>query len=84
MFVFFQHSYFIAPDINGLPTIPESVSVHGEEKRKTLKEIKKNPSLMETSLTLIVFNLIHMSLFEIIASSSCFSFISCSAFNVEV
>uniref|UniRef100_A0A3Q2D1Q6 UDENN domain-containing protein n=1 Tax=Cyprinodon variegatus TaxID=28743 RepID=A0A3Q2D1Q6_CYPVA len=24
MFVFLQHSYFIAPDINGLPTIPES------------------------------------------------------------
>lgn len=50
------------------------------------KEIKKDPSLLKTSLPLIVFNQIHLSPFEIIASSSCFSFISCGActFNVKV
>lgn len=34
-----QHSYFIAPDINGLPTIPESVSIHGEKRER--KETKR-------------------------------------------
>lgn len=74
--VFVQHSYFIAPDINGLPTIPESVSIH-----------EQIPSLPETSLPLIVFNHIHAChLFEIVASLSCFGFISRGActFNVEV
>lgn len=83
MFVFSQHSYFIAPDINGLPTIPESVSMRGKEKEE---EIKRNPCILGTSLPLIVFNQIHMSLFEMIASRSCISFSSCgaSASNVKV
>lgn len=83
---FLQHSYFIAPDINGLPTIPESVSIHGKREEKRREEIKRDPPLLETCLPLIVFNQIHLSPFEIIASSSCFSFISCGActFKVEV
>lgn len=86
MFVFSQHSYFIAPDINGLPTIPESVGIHGKRKEERQKERKRDPSLLETCLPLIVFNQIHLSPFEIIAPSSCFSFVSCGActFNVEV
>lgn len=52
MFVFLQHSYFIAPDINGLPTIPESVSIHG--KRKETEGAWRDPSLLETSLPLII------------------------------
>lgn len=78
---FAQHSYFIAPDINGLPTIPESVSIHGERDEKRPTEIKGDPSLLEPCLPLIVFNQIHLSPFEIIASSSCFSFISCSGWS---
>lgn len=78
---FVQHSYFIAPDINGLPTIPESVSIHGEGDEKRPTEIKADPSLLEPCLPLIAFNQIHLSPFEIIASSSCFSFISCSSWS---
>lgn len=83
---FVQHSYFIAPDINGLPTIPESVSIRGKREEKRLREMKRDPSLLQSCLPLIVFNLIHLSPFEIIASSSCFGFISGSGctFNVEV
>lgn len=76
---FVQHSYFIAPDINGLPTIPESVSIHRERDEKRPTEIKGDPTLLEPCLPLIVFNQIHLSPFEIIASYSCFSFISCSS-----
>lgn len=57
-----------------------------KEKKGDEEEIKRDPSLLETCLPLIVFNHIHLSPFEIIASSSCFSVISCGActFNVEV
>lgn len=41
---FLQHSYFIAPDINGLPTIPESVSMFNPVNNTEAPKIK--PHLM--------------------------------------
>lgn len=54
--------------------------------KKKRKETQGDKETSQTSLPLIVFNQIHLSPFEIIASFSCFSFISCGActFNVEV